>query len=96
MKVEFHRRAEIALRFLDAAGRRRVEIALSPVRQALRSDALHVLRARKLRSGADEDFYSIKVDENIRLIASLTGDCLLVQDIVPQERIGHLLGRRSA
>ena len=91
MDVQLHRRAEIALRSLDGAGKRRVDTVISRMRNLRKQDVWRALRADKLQTGVGAERYSIRANDQIRLVASILGDALLVQDIVPYERLGQVL-----
>ncbi|MFY9291407.1 MAG: hypothetical protein WAP03_12015 [Methylorubrum rhodinum] len=84
MNVHLHRRAEIAFRSLREDERRRV----SSVLRNLESTA--DLAGVETEPGSDLSI--VPVGPELRLILSLTGGAISVDDIVPSERVERIVG----
>jgi hypothetical protein len=91
MKVILQGRAEVALRSLDAQDRHRVETILRGLEtsdlQALPRDT----RLLKLRQLSNVVMYAIRATTRLRIVVSLRDSALVVEDIVPRDRVDHLI-----
>lgn len=103
MKVVLERRAEIALRSLDARDYKSVSGLISRISrlpprddsapEARKADARPSLRLRRAGKG---DLFVAKAGEELRVLFSFSGETVIIQDIVPYNRLSSLVADKAA
>lgn len=90
MQVTVQRRAEVALRSLDARDRDRVSTAIARLEQAQFRELSERGQIKKLRQAPGVSLYEMRATNRLRLVLSFQNDRAVVEDIVPHDRLDRL------
>lgn len=96
MKIRLDDRAEIALNSLDTKTKRRVFIILSQMSDVDRLDFSRLPFIARIRQFTDRPMWVARVNQRIRLIVSLDDEGLVIEDVVPADRLNRVTGRPRA
>lgn len=92
MDIQLERRAEIAQRSLPTSEKDRIARALDFLFESQASELLRDHRVSKLNFGSGEQLYSFRSSQRLRLIFSIRGNLIVVQDIVDHDRLKRWSG----
>jgi mRNA-degrading endonuclease RelE of RelBE toxin-antitoxin system len=90
MQVIMQKRAEVALRSLDARDRDRVSAAVSRLEQTGFRELSERGQIKKLRQAPGVILYVMRATNWLRIVLSFQNDRAIVEDIVPYDRLDRL------
>jgi Domain of unknown function (DUF4263) len=90
MQISLERRAEIALRSLNAIEKKKAMAALVKLAGADRVAIPRDIHARRLSGTEGRQLYTYRSSDRIRIVFSIRDDTVVVEDIVNPDRLGRL------
>ncbi|OPB33497.1 hypothetical protein [Pseudomonas fluorescens] len=94
MQISIERRVEIALRSLESAERKKVEMALADLlRIDTRAPHANVNITRLVRESSGKNLFLYKVGREIRLVISFEDDKCIVEDVFYRNRLAGFVGK---
>jgi hypothetical protein len=90
MQITVQRRAEVALRSLDARDRNKVMGVLSRLEQSGFQQLHDSGLVHKMRQAPGVNLYVMRATTQLRIVLSFQNDKVVIEDIVPHDRLDRL------
>lgn len=92
MKLDFADRADVAYHSLPEREQKRVRTALSKIGEVDDNSLRQLAALRPLSQERGKTLWVLRVSPQLRLVASIEEGVFRVEDIVPRDRLGRVVG----
>lgn len=95
MHLDIRKTAEVALRSLPNTEQRQMLRVLDSLSSSSQAEFSRDPKAHKLVTRSGERLYSYRGSQKLRIVLSIHGDSLVVEDIVDHDRLERMLSHRG-